>query len=44
VTDQAGDIVLMNTPAERLFNAPGYDDEMALGGYGPTAHLSLVLV
>jgi PAS domain-containing protein len=23
VTDQEGDIVLMNTPAERLFNAPG---------------------
>src|SRR5829696_805725 len=30
VTDQEGDIVLMNTPAERLFNAPGVDDEMAL--------------
>src|SRR6188768_2991971 len=30
VTDQEGDIVLMNTPAERLFNAPGIDDEMAL--------------
>ncbi len=30
VTDQEGDIVLMNTPAERLFNAPGTDDEMAL--------------
>jgi PAS domain S-box-containing protein len=27
VTDQEGDIVLMNTPAERLFNAPGLDDE-----------------
>ena len=27
VTDQEGDIVLMNTPAERLFNAPGVDDE-----------------
>jgi signal transduction histidine kinase len=27
VTDQEGDIVLMNTPAERLFNAPGSDDE-----------------
>jgi signal transduction histidine kinase len=27
VTDQEGDIVLMNTPAERLFNAPGIDDE-----------------
>ena len=24
VTDQEGDIVLMNTPAERLFNAPGH--------------------
>jgi signal transduction histidine kinase len=30
VTDQEGDIVLMNTPAERLFNAPGRDDETAL--------------
>ncbi len=30
VTDQEGDIVLMNTPAERLFNAPRIDDEMAL--------------
>ena len=30
VTDQAGDIVLMNTPAERLFNTPGLDDEVAL--------------
>ena len=30
VTDQEGDIVLMNTPAERLFNAPGIDDETAL--------------
>ncbi len=30
VTDQEGDIVLMNTPAERLFNAPGIDDEGAL--------------
>jgi PAS domain S-box-containing protein len=30
VTDQEGDIVLMNTPAERLFNAPGVDDEAAL--------------
>jgi PAS domain S-box-containing protein len=30
VTDQEGDIVLMNTPAERLFNAPGIDDEMVL--------------
>ena len=30
VTDQEGDIVLMNTPAERLFNAPGIDDELAL--------------
>jgi len=30
VTDQEGDIVLMNTPAERLFNAPGLDDEAAL--------------
>jgi PAS domain S-box-containing protein len=30
VTDQEGDIVLMNTPAERLFNAPGIDDEAAL--------------
>jgi PAS domain S-box-containing protein len=30
VTDQEGDIVLMNTPAERLFNAPGIDDEVAL--------------
>jgi len=29
VTDQEGDIVLMNTPAERLFNAPGIDDETA---------------
>ena len=29
VTDQEGDIVLMNTPAERLFNAPGIDDEAA---------------
>ena len=27
VTDQEGDIVLMNTPAERLFNAPGSEDE-----------------
>ena len=27
VTDQEGDIVLMNTPAERLFNAPGGEDE-----------------
>src|SRR4051812_31070993 len=27
VTDQEGDIVLMNTPAERLFNVPGSDDE-----------------
>src|SRR5207237_7084538 len=30
VTDQEGDIVLMNTPAERLFNAPGVEDEAAL--------------
>ena len=30
VTDQEGDIVLMNTPAERLFNAPGLEDEAAL--------------
>ena len=30
VTDQEGDIVLMNTPAERLFNAPGIEDEAAL--------------
>ena len=30
MTDQEGDIVLMNTPAERLFNAPGIDDEAAL--------------
>jgi signal transduction histidine kinase len=30
VTDQEGDIVLMNTPAERLFNAPGVDDETTL--------------
>jgi PAS domain S-box-containing protein len=30
VTDQEGDIVLMNTPAERLFNAPGVEDEVAL--------------
>ncbi len=30
VTDQEGDIVLMNTPAERLFNAPGIDDEAAV--------------
>ncbi len=29
VTDQEGDIVLMNTPAERLFNAPGSEDEGA---------------
>jgi len=29
VTDQEGDIVLMNTPAERLFNAPDSDDEAA---------------
>ena len=29
VTDQEGDIVLMNTPAERLFNAPGSEDESA---------------
>jgi signal transduction histidine kinase len=27
VTDQEGDIVLMNTPAERLFNVPGSEDE-----------------
>jgi len=27
VTDQEGDIVLMNTPAERLFNAPGVENE-----------------
>jgi len=27
VTDQEGDIVLMNTPSERLFNAPGVEDE-----------------
>jgi PAS domain S-box-containing protein len=30
VTDQEGDIVLMNTPAERLFNTPGIDGETAL--------------
>jgi PAS domain S-box-containing protein len=30
VTDQEGDIVLMNTPAGRLFNAPGLEDEGAL--------------
>ena len=30
VTDQEGDIVLMNTPAERLFNAPRVEDELAL--------------
>jgi signal transduction histidine kinase len=29
VTDQEGDIVLMNTPAERLFNAPDSNDEAA---------------
>ncbi len=29
VTDQEGDIVLMNTPAERLFNPPDSDDEAA---------------
>jgi PAS domain S-box-containing protein len=29
VTDQEGDIVLMNTPAERLFNAPGLENEAA---------------
>jgi PAS domain S-box-containing protein len=29
VTDQEGDIVLMNTPAERLFNAPGLEEEAA---------------
>jgi signal transduction histidine kinase len=29
VTDQEGDIVLMNTPAERLFNGPGSEDESA---------------
>ena len=29
VTDQEGDIVLMNTPAERLFNAPGSEDDGA---------------
>jgi PAS domain S-box-containing protein len=29
VTDQEGDIVLMNTPAERLFNAPAVEDEAA---------------
>jgi PAS domain S-box-containing protein len=27
VTDQEGDIVLMNTPAERLFSAPGIEGE-----------------
>jgi PAS domain S-box-containing protein len=30
VTDEEGDIVLMNTPAERLFNAPGVEKEAAL--------------
>ena len=30
VTDQEGDIVLMNTPAERLFNLPASGDEAAL--------------
>ncbi len=30
VTDQEGDIVLMNTPAERLFNTPRIGDETAL--------------
>lgn len=30
VTDQEGDIVLMNTPAERLFSVPGLEDEAAL--------------
>jgi hypothetical protein len=30
VTVQEGVIVLMNTPAERLFNAPGLEDEAAL--------------
>jgi PAS domain S-box-containing protein len=30
VTDQEGDIVLMNTPAERLFSAPRVDDELTL--------------
>ncbi|MGH9409567.1 MAG: ATP-binding protein [Vicinamibacterales bacterium] len=30
VTDQEGDIVLMNTPAERLFNSPQIEDEVAL--------------
>jgi len=30
VTDEEGDIVLMNTPAERLFNAPGVENEAAL--------------
>src|SRR5439155_11433825 len=29
VTDQEGDIVLMNTPAERLFSAPGIEGEAA---------------
>jgi PAS domain S-box-containing protein len=30
VTDQEGDIVLMNTPSERLFNAPVVDDQHTL--------------
>jgi PAS domain S-box-containing protein len=29
VTDQEGDIVLMNAPAERLFNAPGVEEDAA---------------
>ena len=41
VTDQEGDIVLMNTPAERLFNAPGVERRGgAARACAPTARTS----
>ncbi|HET7619464.1 MAG TPA: PAS domain-containing sensor histidine kinase [Vicinamibacterales bacterium] len=40
VTDQEGDIVLMNAPAERLFNAPGEDDAVHRRVRGNGANLT----
>ncbi len=40
VTDQEGDIVLMNEPAERLFNVPPSRGKPRSGGCTPTARTS----
>ena len=41
VTDQEGDIVLMNEPAERLFNVPRLGERRRRSGAcGPTARTS----